>query len=603
MWKAVNRACGPRQVLLFLLMLFAAQVQAQCNLPGGYNYNPGFRADSPAVGMLGDYGLVFDDAKKRECSIGFIAADQVKHGAYEALIKKINATFSYNNPTNDPTGGLHRDHFGLTDPSRPSVKPFQGAFEGGHVALIFAAALMIGGHGDLDTQMDNALIRVRNSYNYTKNPNCGFYQPKGWNNGGDTCMEEHALAATGYAWIAAYEMKRRGPASADPYALKASKLIDDALSTYDSICLNDPAVATNAATRGPCNIDTNNATILYDELVQDGVSHMTRAYPLSFNREQNMTYGIGQLTIISAALVGLEEAASRKTLTTSQQIIAAALLEEGQRKADPNGYYFNGGAGSPGNPTCAHASIVNGQVVRDDDRNCSEGAVRPRIWNLTSKRATQGYSSFFEQYVQAYPPRTTVVDRRFVNEAPPSSPTDSVIYNAYKFDQYTNYFTKDANNGDLNWGRESFYHVLGFRWHTLDPNRNANAGWVAAGDNKRPRLWAYLDNFNPGGYLDGIDVNGVARGWTCDADRPWEAIPVDFYVNGQQTFVLKAWANQPSEAAVNNLCGGGTAHRFVVQMPAWTKGQPISAWGLDSTWRGFTQLAGYACAQNPSCVW
>ena len=169
--------------------------------------------------------------------------------------------------------------------------------------------------------------------------------------------------------------------------------------------------------------------------------------------------------------------------------------------------------------------------------------------------------------------------------------------------QYTNYFTKDANNGDLNWGRESFYHVLGFRWHTLDPNRNANAGWVAAGDNKRPRLWAYLDNFNPGGYLDGIDVNGVARGWTCDADRPWEAIPVDFYVNGQQTFVLKAWANQPSEAAVNNLCGGGTAHRFVVQMPAWTKGQPISAWGLDSTWRGFTQLAGYACAQNPSCVW
>ena len=138
--------------LSVVLSLFSLPAGATCNLPAGYNFNPGFRMSSPAVGMLADYGLIFDDAKWRECSVG-VADANGKHGAYEALINKINATFAV---------GLHYDHFGA------QVGPFQGAFEGGHVALIFASALMIGGHGDLDTTLDDALIRVRNSYVYRR---------------------------------------------------------------------------------------------------------------------------------------------------------------------------------------------------------------------------------------------------------------------------------------------------------------------------------------------------------------------------------------------------------------------------------------------------
>ena len=419
-------------------------------------------------------------------------------------------------------------------------------------------------------------------------------------------MEEHALAATGFAWIAAYESKRRGYSAATSYIQQASALINEALTTYDSICLNDTstgAAPINPNTRGPCNLDTTNLTVLRDKLMQDSVTKMTKAHPLSFNRDQNMTYGPGQLMIISAALIGLEEAGATKTLTGQQQVIAAALLEEAQRKADPSGNYFQGGMGSPtafSVGTCAHASVVSGVVVRDDDKPCSEGAVRPKIWNLTSKLSTQGYSSFFQRYVGSYPVRTDVVDRRYVNAS--TTPTDTYIANAYKFDQYVNYFTKNANDPDLNWGRESFYHVLGFRWHTFDNKAFASDTWYPAGNNKRPRLWAYLDNTDPGGFFDALDSNGVAWGWACDGDLPFESIPIDFYANGQ-TFILRGWANQSSEPAVNGFCGGGTAHRFVVQLPAWTKGQVISAYALDATWRGFTHIAGYNCAQNPNCVW
>lgn len=584
----------PQFATAVAIALFSLRANAQCSLTiSSNNYNPGFRANSPAVGMLADYGLIFEDAKWRECSIG-VADTFGKHGAYDALIKKIDATFTASNPT-------HVDHFGN------QVGPFQGAFEGGHVALIFASALMIGGHGDLDTALDNALIRVRQSYQYRRNGNCGFYQPRGWKDGGDTCMEEHALGAAGFAWIAAYEMKRRGPTSASYYAQQASSLIDESLSTYDSICLNDPTdpnLTTDATGRGPCNVNTNVASTLSDKLVQNSVTKMTKAYPLSFNRGQNMTYGPGQLMVLSAALVGLEEASYTKTLTTSQRLIASALLEEAQRKADPSGNYFRGGAGSPaGSGTCAWATVNGSTVVRDDDSMCSEGAVRPKIWNLTSKISQQGYSSFWERYVghAGYPVRTAVVDRRYVNGS--TSPTDTYIANPHKFDQYVNYFTKNANDIDLNWGRESFYHVLGFRWHTFDNRANASDTWYPGGDNKRPRLWAYLDNTDPGGFVDGIDSNGVAYGWACDTDLPWESIPIDFYVNGFQTFIQRAWANQRSESAVNNFCAGGTAHRFVVQLPAWTKGYPISTYALDVTWRGYTHLNAYGCAQSPNCVW
>src|ERR1043166_5885729 len=102
-----------------------------------------------------------------------------------------------------------------------------GFLEGNQVALIYAAALMIGGNGDLNSNLDWALSGGSRGYGpRSSQSNTGpgrggagsGWQSSGWLNGGDTCMEEHAAAAAAYAWIAAYESKRYGYWSASSHA-------------------------------------------------------------------------------------------------------------------------------------------------------------------------------------------------------------------------------------------------------------------------------------------------------------------------------------------------------------------------------------------------
>lgn len=90
----------------------------------------------------------------------------------------------------------------------------------------------------------------------------------------------------------------------------------------------------------------------------------------------------------------------------------------------------------------------------------------------------------------------------------------------------------------------------------------------------------------------------MASGWSCDQDVSGKSVHVDIYAGS--TLAVHAIANGGSETAVNNACGGGTAHRFSVQLPSWTQGQTIIAYGLDYTWFGFTQLT---CLQSPACSW
>jgi len=549
-----------------------------------HNFQSTFRGINGFNNELGDYGLIFEDAKLRDCDGG---SWNPKQGAYAALVSKINTT------------GWHYDALNRW------VGPFGGFLEGGHVALIFASALMIGGHGDLDTNLDNLLKQVRDSYVYNPGPGCGFYQQSGWLNGGDTCMEEHAAAALAYGWIAAYESQRRGWMAGYGYSQSARSHIHSALSTYDSTCisdLTDPNYPVNVNTRGPCNIDTADMTVLNDKLLPDPNTGITKADVLSFNRNENIVYGAGLMTLLSGALIGLEEGGYSTSLSSDEQLIAAAFLDEAQRKSDPSGASFKGSPGSSYAGTCSQVTLDgSNHVVRQDIYGCADGLAQPTIYNLTSRLYQTGYSSFYERYVGNYTPRTTVVDHRVVNgqDYYDSQP-------AYQFNTFNeSLFTRDANDSHLNWGRESVYKVLGWTWNTIDYNRYNNNTWNSAGDDKRPRLWANIDDYNPIGYLDSIDANGVAYGWTCDQDQPNTSIPLDFYVDGGGlgTFVLRAWTGNGNEQAVSDLCGGGYYHRFATQLPAWTKGHYVYAWGLDATWRGVYNLPGWQCPTAPACVW
>jgi len=549
---------------------------------------------------FGDYGLIFEDAKWRDCDGGaWLFNEGVKHGAYEALLTKINSTVG---PYNNLQHVDFQNHL---------VNPYQGWLEGGFVTLIFSSALMIGGHGDMDTTLDTALQKVENWYNYPiviggADPLCGFNHPSGWNNGGDTCMEEHVTAASAYAWIAAYESKRRGYWAGQPWAVKANAQIAAAFSTTDSICITDPLGQMNTATRGPCNVDTTDVNTLTYYLLPDPYTGRTRGDVLSFNRNENILYGYGQLGQISSALIALAEGHYDRNsnsgdpyLTQGEQLIAFALLDEAQRKSATDGSSFSGN-------TCAQATISGNSVVRKDIYNCSD--TPPNAFAYNTRTATSGWSSFFEKWVTMYTPRTSVQDHRYDQFGVESYTSVNPANQFNVFDD--NLFGRDVNfssNGSLNWGRYSVYKILGWTWNTVDGNRDVENTWnPTVPFDRRPRLWAYNDDYNPKGYLDSIDANGVAYGWTCDQDLPYTQNYVDFYIDGGGlgTYVTRAKADVPSEPAVASECGGGNAHRFQVQLPSWTKGHYVYAWGLDATWRGVNVLNGWQCpATAPACVW
>jgi len=533
-----------------------------------------------------DYGLIFEDAKTPECSAL----------AREALIRKIGTT------------GWHYDAFGRW------VGPFMGWLEGNQVALIYASGLMIGGNGDLNQTLDDRLQSIRGSYAYNQSPGCGWDIP-GWSNHGDTCMEEHAAAAAAYAWMAAYVSKRLGWWYASSHVSYANSHIDAALSTADSICISDPNEQMAPYGRGPCNVDRYDPddghyltqeewmAKLTDKLTPEANGH-TKADVYSFNRSENIVYGAGQLTILNAALIGLEEASYGRNLRDDQQLIAAALVEEAQRKSDSGGNWFKGSEFAPsGTGTCADASVVNGAVVRNNDvAGCADGKARPRIFNLNT-RAGRGspYSSFWEHYLYSQTPRTVVVDH-WIKDGQHNYSQQS----AYQFNEFDDsLFSGDASEGNLGPGRKVIYKNLGWTWSTIDPRRyNENVPWQPIGDS-RPRLTAYLDENEPYGWLDGIidygSLGAAVYGWACDRDRPTFAIKVQIRVDGMT--VGEGWASYDSEPQVNYECGGGSAHRYAIAIPPWTKGHWVQAWGIDATWKGETLLAAYNCGQLYACTW
>jgi hypothetical protein len=85
-----------------------------------------------------------------------------------------------------------------------------------------------------------------------------------------------------------------------------------------------------------------------------------------------------------------------------------------------------------------------------------------------------------------------------------------------------------------------------------------------------------------------LSSTGLLTGWACDRDVP--ALAIQVQVNAGGTIIGSYAANAPSDASVNATCGGGTAHAFSIQLPAWTHGQIIYANAMDSmsgsTWIG-----------------
>lgn len=480
---------------------------------------------SDLTSELGDYGLIFQDATNAPCA----------DSAYHALLAKVTATLA---------SGQHMDG------KQRMVGPYQGWLEGAEVGLIFGAALELGGQGVLHADLDAALEQIPYASNptlYGLDPGCGF------DNGrwimADTCMDDYVTGAAAFAWMAAYE-HLRGRSSASGLAAKAQTAIGQTLlpsPNSTSICLYNAGGAIDASRRGPCNGSIAELQAGTAEIVS-----LNHGY-------QNIGYGLGLMTSLSSAFLGLEQAGAPASLTADEKTIAMALLDEGQRKSTSNGSAFK--------MDCYLFTSPGGGFLASRTADCGDSGFHylPKMFPVKTFYARNNFGT----------PKTTVVD-------------NNVSQAAYAFDTFDPSLFKTSPTSEFfNAARRVVYGDLTLYWYSA-----------------KPPLSGKLNDFSPIGFLDGINASGCASGWACDQDTPTTSIRVDFYVDGFTTYIQSALANLGSEAAVNSMCGGGTAHRFVSCLPAGTKGLSIYAYGVDSSGvRGWGNLPGWQCANDPACVW
>jgi len=258
---------------------------------------------------LADYGDFFFDAQNDTC-----APD-----AAHALRLKIESTLA--SPATDGVTGISA--------------PYQRWLEGGMVSLIFTTALELGAKGRLDSDLAASLLRVRGAFNFNVDPSCGVAVNQGL---GNSCMDDYSVGATGYAWISAYDAYRGWYQDASMMANSARTLVSAALSTYKSICIHDDDPAyQNYTGRGVCNVNIDaNATAQRNRL-NAGTSKL-----VSFNHGfQNLGYGIGLMTSISSAAVGLQTAGQALQLTDYERDVARALFREAQLHTSCDGGAFD----------------------------------------------------------------------------------------------------------------------------------------------------------------------------------------------------------------------------------------------------------------------
>ncbi len=574
-------------VLTGLSTAAVAQTCLTQPLSGG-GYANGFQVTfrNSADGDLLDYGIILQDAKRRECS----------QAARDALLLKV---------TNTLTNGTNRGHphvAGLV------LGPYQSWMEGGTVGVALAAALAIGGHGDLSGALDTKLQQMITYYNtnptsisyyrYGINTNCGVGRKwKGNLGDSDTCMDDHAIGAMGHAWAAAYQHLRNNIGSRDTHRAKAKAAIDDAFrltetNQLDSICLHDPTQTMAAGGRGPCNVtSTTGLATLLTRTTSPG-------YTFALNRGQNQVYGFGLLASISAAALGLEISESPWTPTADQKLFMQALLEEAQSKAQPStGDYFNGHLGGTAN--CAIWDAVGSSVVNNNVNPCADTMHRPRMYPLVSAVSGGPSATFFNKYDSAYTPKTSVTDHY----------TGATVNSAFQFNRFSfsDFVVNPATDGSKpHWGRAIWYGNLAYYWHTPVANYN-NLDMIApAAGELRPRMLGKLDDNDPIGHFDGISPTGVATGWACDRDWPSRSSWVELYWDSStpsfSTYIGSYPANVSNESAVTTACNGGLAHRFSVQLPGSASNRAVYIHAADVTWRGATLLSASACTGGV-CRW
>ncbi|HYK01828.1 MAG TPA: hypothetical protein VE974_08730 [Thermoanaerobaculia bacterium] len=496
-----------------------------------------------ANGNLFDYGVIFEDANTTTCA----------GPAAVALYKKVKATLAFPNYAD----GSINWQAGTT------VGPYGGWLEGANLGLVYAAALRLGANG----QLTKPLVTLIDSINYPGNIDayCGFGtnragQPNIWTVQ-NSCMDDWAMVAHARGWQAAWKTRTVG--FPNVWAAQTNAAIAGALNITESICshrqgdpLPNPAPATGPCTGSIADLDTGAAT------------------PVALHNGDAMPYGIGLMTGIASAVVGMESTGVVKTFSSDEVKVAKALFRNSDfhTEWDPTYQYSF-------NDDCYSFSLVNGGLARGNTFGCWEpgygngrdNGYQPEMFPVKDfyawKIGVPSTSNFDFSYFQDSlfcddptdpdclffgPGRKAVyktLSRDWVNTGRPALSVATVDYTS-TFKAYDNAHYLSARNGggsDVN--AEPTTIGNNERFSMLD----VNGGTLMTGD------YVYLQVAN-GNYVGATNGGGSTVVATANTPITWERFTIQKMNGTGQIFTgdkvaLKVLNNQYI-SAVN---GGGSS--------------------------------------------
>jgi hypothetical protein len=188
---------------------------------------------------------------------------------------------------------------------------WQQFLSGAYVTYVMAAGMEISGRGYMDKELDLLVRDVGEDYTFTKfaGDPCGLYadDPSAPMAGlkmsrrANSCMDDYAIAASGFAWKAAY-WRASGRYYQSPRNSAISYMRNSLLDS-ESICVHSPLTYW---------IDTNMGTMFEAPACNKTASDLDGsgdAVVISLNHgNQTPAYGFGLLTSVAAGAVALEVA-------------------------------------------------------------------------------------------------------------------------------------------------------------------------------------------------------------------------------------------------------------------------------------------------------
>ncbi len=404
-----------------------------------------------------DYGALFTDAARPACA----------GAVHDALATKVRQQ-------------LDAQGFAAQDPETAQPR-FLG---GGNVYLVMATALELGAQGWLN-DLHPLIQEVIGQYDFASK--CS---PPA-----DTCMDDYATAAAAFAWIAAYQAKTG--VSVNPGAASAAQqYIHYSFSTHSSICLHIPGRMT------PC---VSNPTLAEVDAGQ--------ALTFNHNSLENPNYGVGLLTSLSMAFLGLRVAGAEPTanLTTLDRAVLKAVVKQAQRRFDALSASAgcSAGSGSWKNADCyRYTSFANGAFDPAQNGDCRDPSIQE-----SKPGGPYRYSPGM------YPVKAFVEDVLGSGAFPAPG---------YQFDTFACRNAFQPTYDFFHEARRAVYETLAYTW-PYELRANNRPLPINGLDTAAPLSWA-----DSPAHLQSLTGTATLGGWTLDLLS--DVTDIKFYIDGQQVF-------------------------------------------------------------------